>query len=213
MAMPPLDKKGQNALAIMGLFVVAAGLYWYLVWSDAQVAIRVVAVHADSLEASNARIKKEISGGAEAKLRAEADRYTSELAGLRRLVPTTNEVPAMVDAISTAARQVGLEVAEFAPDGELPGEDFNMVKYRFGVIGPYHKVAELLTSIASSPRIISPINVQVAASGPTESRRPKSNETFVKVNFGVITYVAKTAPPAPATAPAPKPAATKPGAK
>lgn len=206
MAMPPLDKKGQNALAILGLVLVAAGLYWYLVWSDAQTAISLVAAHADSLEVSNGRIKKEIAGGAEAKLRAEADRFTNELAGLRRLVPTSNEVPAMVDAISTAARQVGLEVAEFAPDGVLPGEDFDMMKYRFGVIGPYHKVAELLTSIASSPRIISPINVQIVAGAATESRRPRPDEMFVKVNFGVITYVAKTKP-----AVAPEPALAKPG--
>jgi type IV pilus assembly protein PilO len=208
MAMPPLDKKGQNALAILGLILVGAGLYWYLVWSDAQVAINVIAVHADSLETSNTRIKTEIAGGVEAKLRADADRYANELAGLRRLVPTSNEVPAMVDAISAAARQVGVDMAELAPDGVLPGEDFDMVKYRFGVIGPYHKVAELLTSIASSPRIISPINVQVVGGSATESRRPRPNETFVKVNFGVITYVAKTAP---MTAPAPAPA--RPGAK
>ena len=211
MAMPPLDKKGQNALAIFGLIVVGAGLYWYLVWADAQVKVKLVAVHADSLEVANARLKKEIAGGMEAKLRAEADKYTSELAGLRRLVPTSNEVPAMVDAISTAARQVGLDVSEFAPDGVLPGEDFDMVKYRFAVIGPYHKVAELLTSIASSPRIISPINVQVSGGAPTESRRPRANETFVKVNFGVITYVAKTNLPAAPAPPAPAPA--KPGAR
>lgn len=208
MAMPPMDQKGKNALAIVGLIVAAAGLYWYLVWSDAQVAVKLVAAHADSLEASNGRIKKEIAGGIEAKLRADADRYSNELAGLRRLVPTSNEVPAMVDAISTDARQVGLDVAEFAPDGVLPGEDFDMVKYRFGVVGPYHKVAELLTSIASSPRIISPINVQMVVGAATESRRPRPNETFVKVTFGVITYVAKTKPmTAPTAAPG------KPGAK
>jgi len=210
MAMPPLDKKGQNALAIFGLIVVMAGLYWYLIWSDKQVAINLVAVHADSLEASNARLKKDIAGGMEAKLRADADRFTSELAGLRRLVPTSNEVPAMVDAISTDARQVRPDVSEFAPAGILPGEDFDMVKYRFGVTGPYHKVAELLTNIASSPRIISPINVQVAGGAATESRRPRPNETFVKVNFGVITYVAKTKPLPP---PEPAAAAKKPGTK
>jgi type IV pilus assembly protein PilO len=208
MAMPPLDKKGQNALAVLGLILVGAGLYWYLVWGDAQVAIGRVAEHADSLETMNARIKKEIAGGMEAKLRADADRFTNELAGLRRLVPTSNEVPAMVDAISTDARQVGLDVAEFAPDGVLPGEDFDMVKYRFGVIGPYHSVAQLLTTIASSPRIISPINVTVIPGGPTESHRPRLNETFVKMNFGVITYVAKTQP-----LPPPSPAPAKPGTK
>jgi type IV pilus assembly protein PilO len=206
MAMPPLDKKGKNAIAIVVMLLIGAVAYWNYLWSPAQVIITGVAAHADTLDTLNANVKREVAKGNQAKLRADAIRYTNELVGLRRLVPTENEVPAMLESISNAARQVGLEVSEFSPDGTLPGDDFDMVKYRFGVIGPYHKVAEFLTSIASSPRIISPINVQVNAGAATESRRPRPGETFVNVKFGVITYVAKTkATPAPAPA--------KPGAK
>jgi type IV pilus assembly protein PilO len=206
MAMPPLDQKGKNAIAVAVVLLIGAGAYWNYLWSPAQAIITGVAAHADTLDSLNAKVKREVANGNQAKLRADAIRYTNELIGLRRLVPTENEVPALLESISTAARQVGLEISEFAPDGVLPGDDFDMVKYRFGVIGPYHTVTEFLTSIASFPRIISPINVQVSTGAATESRRPRPGETFVNVKFGVITYVAKTkATPAPAPA--------KPGAK
>jgi hypothetical protein len=71
-------------------------------------------------------------------------------------------------------------------------------------------VGQLLSTIASSPRIISPINVNISLGGPTLNRKPGSGEAFVNVKFGVITYVAKTKPnPPPATVAAP----AKPGAK
>src|SRR5689334_14066986 len=127
MAMPPLDQKGKNAIAVAVVLLLGAGAYWYYLWNPHQKDIDATAIHADSLEMSNARIKKEVAGGMEAKLRADANKFTDELIGLRRLVPTENEVPAMLDAISTEARQVGLEVSEFSPDGMLPGDDFDMV--------------------------------------------------------------------------------------
>lgn len=209
MAMPPLDPKGKNAIAVTVVLIIGAIAYWHYPWTSRQTTIDAVSAHADTLDKLNNQVKLEIVGGMEAKLRADANKYTDELVGLRRLVPTESEVAAMVDAISTEARQVGLEVSEFSPDGTLPGEDFDMMKYRFAVTGPYHKVAQLLTSVASSPRIISPINVTITAGSATESRRPKANETFVTMRFGVITYVAKTKPNPPA-APA---AVAKPGPK
>lgn len=208
MAMPPLDQKGKNAIAIAVVVLGAAGAYWHYMWAPAQVTITRIAAHADTLDAYNLKAKQDIARTSEAKLRADAARYNDELIGLRRLVPTVNEVFALLEGVSNAARQVGLEVSEFAPDGILPGDDFDMVKFRFSVTGSYHKVAEFLTSVASSPRIISPINAVVTAGGATESRRPRIDETFVNVKFGVITYVAKTK-----ATPAPAPAAAKPAAK
>jgi type IV pilus assembly protein PilO len=204
MAMPPMDEKGKNAMAIAVVLLLAAGAYWYYMWSPNQVKLTVVATHADSLDSLNAKTKKDVSKTNQAKLRADAVKYTDELLGLRRLVPTENEVPVLLDAVTDYARQVGLDVSEFAEDGTLPGDDFDMKKYRFGVIGPFHKVGQLLSSIASSPRIISPINVNISLGGPTLNRRPKEGEAFVNVRFGIVTYVAKTKlnPPPPVAAPA-----------
>lgn len=210
MAGLPTDRKSQQLLALAVAAVIGGGLYWWYLWSPAQDTINTVAAHADTLDTSNALIKKEITGGMEARLRADANRYTNELAGLRRLVPTEIEVPALLDAISNAARQVGLEVSDFAPDAVLTGQDFDMLKFRMGVTGSYHKVGEFLSNVGSLSQIISPINVTVAPSGRTTERRPGRDETFIDAKFGVMTYVAKTKLPAP-IAPAPAPA--KPGAK
>jgi type IV pilus assembly protein PilO len=205
MALPPIDAKGKNFVAIGVLLLAAAGAYWYYLYAPDQAEIGKMAAHADTLETANTKIKREVASGMEGKLRADAERFTNELSGLRRLVPTENEVPALLDQISASARQVGLEVSQFAPDGILPGDDFDMYKYTFGVIGPYHKVAEFLTTVASSPRIITPINVVITGTARPIERKPKADETFVDVKFGVITYVAKTKA-APVAAPA------KPGA-
>jgi type IV pilus assembly protein PilO len=207
---PPLDPKGKNAIAIAAVLLMGAGAYWYYMYAPDSTAIAVIAAHADSLEAHNAKVKKEVALGLEGRLRADAQRFTSELSGLRRLVPTENEVPALLESISNDARQVGLEVSEFRPDGILTGNDFDMAKYAFAVVGPYHKIAQFLTTVASAPRIVTPVNVAIVPSGGTGERRPKPDETFVAVRFGVITYVAKTSLN---TAPAPVAAPPKPGAK
>jgi type IV pilus assembly protein PilO len=209
--LPPLDQKGKNAIAIAVVLLMGAGAYWYYMYAPDAAAISKTAMHADTLEVQNAKVQKEVALGMEGRLRADAERYTTELAGLRRLVPTENEVPALLESVSNDARLVGLEVSEFKPDGVLTGNEFDMAKYAFSVIGPYHKVAEFLTTVASSPRIITPVNVAIAASAGTGERKPRPDESFVQVRFGVITYVAKTKPiVAPAAA---LPAPAKPGAK
>jgi type IV pilus assembly protein PilO len=211
---PPIDQKGKIALAIAVAILAGAGAYWYYLWSPDQVGIVQAAAHADTLETANSEIKKAIADGLESKLKADAIKFTNELSGLRRLVPTENEVPALVDNVSMAARAAGMEISEFSPLGTLSGQDFDMVKYHFAVTGPFHKVVEFLTAIASSPRILTPINVNVSTSARVMERKPGKGETFVDVKFDVMTYVAKTKPLGPTPAPA-KPTAppAKPGTK
>ena len=210
-SLPPLDKKGRNALIIAVVVMALVVAYWYFLWSPDHVEVKGIAAHADTLDARNAKDSVDIANGLEGKLRADGERYSNELSGLRRLVPTVNQVPALLNSISTDARQVGLEVSEFAQDGVFPGDDFDMIKYKFGVIGPFHKIAEFLTTVASSPRIIAPINVQITAPSRVIERKPRADETFVEVKFGVVTYVAKTRPTSLTVAP--MPTAAKPGAK
>jgi type IV pilus assembly protein PilO len=194
----PTDPKQKNALVFAALLALGVGAYWYVVWKPAQAEINITAARADSLEANNARIKADVESGVETKLRADAERFSVELAALRRLVPTQNEVPQLVNQISTAARQAGMDISDIAPDGVLPGDQFDAIRYKLSVTGPYHKVAEFLTSIGSLPRIITPINLELFPSGKVLERRPGKNETFVDAKFGVVTYVAKTmAPPRP----------------
>jgi type IV pilus assembly protein PilO len=138
-------------------------------------------------------------------MKQEADAFARELGVLRNLVPTENEVPALLESISTAARRAGLELSDVQPDGVVNGDQFDTYKYKLGVTGPYHQVAEFLTNIGSMPRIVSPINLTLAPTGRTGELKPKKNETFLDARFGIQTYVAHAAPKL-------APASGKPGA-
>src|SRR4051812_23261793 len=101
MQLPPVDEKGKNALAVLVVVLIAAGAFWWYLWSPNQVKINETASHADSLEANNKKIELLVKKGLEGQLKAEADKYTSQLSGLRQLVPTQNEVPALLEQVSS----------------------------------------------------------------------------------------------------------------
>lgn len=200
----PTDARSKKLMAGAVVVIAVVGAYWWFMWKPEQVIVKATAAHADTLDALNAKAKLEVENGMEAKLRADADRISRELLVLRRLVPTENELPGLINSISTAARQAGMEISELTPDGELPGDQFNAHRYKLAVTGPYHRVAEFFASIGSLPRIVTPINVEVFSSSRAIERRPGKNETFVDVKFGVLTYVAKAVvapPPAPPAKP------------
>lgn len=193
----PDDPRSKKLIGAAAAFALIVGLYWWFMWKPDHAEVVAIAAHADSLEEANTVIRKLVADGEEARVKAASVRYSAELAALRRLVPTTSSVNLLIDNVSTAARLNGMEISDYAPDGEMPGDFFNARKYRFSVTGPYHRVAEFLTDVGSLDQIIVPINVQILPSARRTERRPGRDETFVDVNFGLLTYVAKIAPAAP----------------
>lgn len=196
----PTDERSKRLIVGAILMVMAVAGYWYYFWKPEQALITITAARADTLKINNDKARAAAGKLSEAKLRADADRFTQELTVLRRLVPTQNEVPALINDVSTAARRAGMDISEVQPDGTLPGDYFDAVKYKFAVTGPYHRIAEFLTSVGSLSRIVTPINLELTMSSaaPTTERRPGRNEQFIQARFGVMTYVAKTVATPPA---------------
>jgi type IV pilus assembly protein PilO len=151
--------------------------------------------------------KFEVAKGTASKMKEEADVYARELSLLRHLVPTENEVPALLESVSTAARRANLELSDVQPDGVVNGDQFNTYRYKMAVSGPYHEVAQFLSNVGSLSRIVEPINVTLALANRTGERRMKKNEQLLDAHFQIQTYVARTSntdmPPATGTAGAP----------
>jgi Tfp pilus assembly protein PilO len=192
----PDDPKVKRLLIVAALALVGVAAYWYVVWRPDHAEVAGIAAHADTLEANNELIKAAVKSGEMQRIIDASAHYSAELAVLRRLVPTSSEVNALIDGISTAARQSGMDVSDYAPAGDMPGDYFDARKYSFSVTGPYHKVAEFMTEIGSLNQIIVPMNLQITPSARKIERRPGKDETFVDVKFEVMTYISKTLPPA-----------------
>ena len=200
MALLPQNPRDRNLLLVAILGVGLAAVYQQLVWSPKNNELQTLQVRVETLDSLNRLAEAEVAKGTATQMKREADEYARELAVLRRLVPTENEVPALLEAVSTAARRAGLELSDVAPDGVVNGDQFDTYRYKLGVTGPYQKVAEFLTNIGSLPRIVAPINVSLAPSNRIGEIKPKKNEQFLDARFGIETYVAHAAlKPAPAS--------------
>src|SRR5213594_2724063 len=96
-------------------------------------------------------------------LRRKVEEYSALLAVMRRLVPEKNEVPALIDDISTKANVRGVTIGRIEPQPVEAGPPFDTYRYRLEIIGHYDQLGESLSDIASLPRIIVPQDVILKA--------------------------------------------------
>ena len=199
MALVPANPRDRNLVLVGLLSVGLVAAYQQMYWASENARLNAIEVRLDTLDSLNGIARLEYAKGSVTKMQQEGDRRSRELSALRRLVPTENEVPTLLESISTAARRAGLELVDIQPDGVVKGDAFDTYKYKLGVTGPYHQVAVFLTNIGSLSRIVSPINVSLAPTTRSGELRPRVGEQFLDARFGVQTYVARTAhKPAPA---------------
>ncbi len=192
MALLPQNPRDQRLLIVGLLSVALAVVYQQLVWAPKAQELRSIETRLDTLDSLNKLAQAEYAKGNATKMRQEADAFARELSVLRRLVPTENEVPALLESISSAARRAGLEISDVSPDGVLPGDQYDTYKYKLGVTGPYHQVTAFLTNIGSMSRIVAPINVTLTPTSRITEVKPRKNEQFLDAKFGIQTYVAHT---------------------
>lgn len=200
MAILPTNQRDQ-IYAVVGVLAVALAVVYYMyVWDPKKVTLDTDQARLDSLLVSNQRAKSELAQGKIGQLEAEANRYAQDLAVMRLLVPTGNEVPALIDQVSSAARRVGLDIADIQPLPTLVGDQYEAYKYRLSVRGGYHQIGTLLTNIGTLQRIVAPINVTLAPLTNDPRARNRGKNQNLDARFEIQTYVARFALPTPTVA-------------
>ncbi len=190
-----MTKREQTLVSIAVVTVLLLGAFIYFIYSPKSTELSTTEAHVDSLEASNKQAVQDVSKGSLQKLRGEAKEYGASLKVMRQLVPTSNEVPTLLDDISTSARRVGLEIAGVEPMPVLPGDQFDTYRYKMSVIGSYHAVGRFLSNVGGLSRIIAPVTLDIKPhpAGDKSKRQPRKDESLLDAHFQVQTYVARTA--------------------
>jgi type IV pilus assembly protein PilO len=205
MALFPKNQRDQVMVLLVIVAVALIGLYYAYVFSPKADVLADLRSHVDSLDMNNQRAKAELAKGNVEELRAEAAKLQENLEVMRQLVPTSNEVPALLEQVSTAARRVGLDLATVKPQPVIEGEQFDTYRYQVAVIGDYHALGEFLANVGSLTRIVAPVNLALSPLGngaAVDQRKKalKNNNSVLDSRFELQTYVAKTAAPRPAPA-------------
>jgi type IV pilus assembly protein PilO len=193
MAFPPKSQREQAMLLVSVVAISLIGLYYSYVFSPKTETMVSIAERVDTLESRNERARAELKKGNVDALKAEAARHAQDLEVMRTLVPTGNEVPALLEQVSTAARRVGLDIAAVQPEPVIEGDQFDTYRYKISVTGGYHSVAEFLTNVGSLTRIIAPVNLALTPAANTGSGRGRSlGASALDTKCEIQTYVAKT---------------------
>lgn len=191
-----MTKREQRLVTLIAAAVLGLGAYVYFMYMPKQDELDALQLRVDSLETANQQAKADYAAGSVDRLRAQAEDYQRSLRVMRQLVPTSNEVPALLEDISTAARRVGLDLSAVEPLPVLPGEQFDTFRYKLAVTGGYHAIGRFLSNVGSLSRIIAPVTLDMKPSvlANKTKAKPKKNESLLDVGFQVQTYVARTTP-------------------
>jgi type IV pilus assembly protein PilO len=186
------------------ILIVLALLFGYVVYTGSlldtigmkgltQQKAQIVAIQdtVKTLESQTDSAKRELARGTVEDLRHKLESYRASLALLRRLVPERNEVPNLLDDISTRAKIRGVNLAEVSPLPEERGPaPFTTYKYNIRVMGHYDQIGEFLGDIASLQRIIVPVDLAIAPANVAAAKAlGDSSGAMLEAKFQIRTYV------------------------
>ncbi|HEU5039938.1 MAG TPA: type 4a pilus biogenesis protein PilO [Gemmatimonadales bacterium] len=143
------------------------------------------------LEAATDSAKKELAHGTVEDLRKRLETYRGSLALLRRLVPERNEVPNLLDDISSRGKIRGVTLSSVVP---LPVEagpaPFDTYKYNMSVIGHYDQIGQFLADVASLQRVIVPYDITIDQANTTAAKAlGDTTGALLEAKFQIRTFV------------------------
>ena len=197
MALIPEDPKQRNAL-VLGILAAAAFYFFWTYWyTPARTEVDEMSARLEQLEAENRRAQIIATrGGTE--LRERLEDYERHVHQLEALIPQQEEVSALLNDVTTVARQTGVELAVLRPETDEVGPHYTKKSYELDLIGDYHDLGRYLASIASLPRIITPVNLEVTRFQGNQS--VLDMEAPAQASLQIQTYILPSGPPADAGA-------------
>lgn len=200
----PKGNREQGLMLVPVLCVAAIGLFWWFPYRTQAAELDKIHDHIDELNVTVQKAKAEMAKGSLEQLRVQLAEYQQNLVLIRTLVPTGNEVPSLLEQVSTAARRAGLDVSAVDPQPVVEGDNYDTYRYKITVLGGYNALGEFFANIGNLTRIILPVNLalNIPASNNVGKARVSSDAAIVEARFELQTFVAKT--PVPDNTPAAK---------
>lgn len=192
MALMPQGRRQQySALAVI-LLVGGFYVFWTYLYTPSVEDLAVQQERLERLEASNRNAQITAARGGQ-NLEDQTALYERHVRALEQLVPASEEVSELLRTLTTQSRSLGVDVNLIEPQPNQPGEFYTKEIYQLRVIGEYHDVGRFLTTVASLPRIITPVDLQLVPLQPNEyTERLLQFESPVQATFRIETY---TLPP------------------
>lgn len=202
MALLPSDQRSQVMLLVTLLAGLGGYAFWHYYYDPVSAQIASAKAEIDSLHVIVEKAKRDLAQGTVEDLRRKVETYRANLGLMRRLVPEQNEVPALIDDISTKAKVRGVTIGKIDPLPVQMGPPFDTYVYKLQILGHFDQVGEYLSDVASLPRIVVPQDIVLKpASAAAQRLLGDTVGALLEANLAIRTFV-KSSAPAPRRAPA-----------
>jgi type IV pilus assembly protein PilO len=196
MALIPDDPKQRNALVVGILVAALFYVFWAYWYSPQRAQVEEMEAQAEVLEAGNQRAQIiSARGGSELQERLAA--YERHVSQLERLIPQEEEFAALLNDVTAESRRNRVEIATLRPEPEEPGAFYTRKSYELEVIGDYHNIGRFLSAIASLPRIITPMDLELMNFQGDETVLDPEYEAPLTARLRIQTYLLPAAMSAP----------------
>ena len=189
MALPPLSPDLRNKL-IIGALALFGGLYVFYtyVYTPKTDEVAALETRLANLTMQNTTARTLAGASSTADVERRLAGYRDQLKAVEGLIPSTEELPDLLDAISAQAQRTGVEISLIQPTGAVQEQYYTRRTYDMAVVGPYHAIGAFLGRVGSLQRIVTPLNVVLT---PKASTNP-GDAPSLEARFSIETYVIPT---------------------
>lgn len=204
MARPPLDAKTRRNLLVGGaLLALLLFLFYDRMYRPQSARAAELETRLGQLQTQNAAARALTAGESE-DVEARLQGYRAQLEAVEGLIPSSEEVPDLLDAITLEAQRTGVEITLIQPVSATDEQFYTRHVYDMAVVGPYHAIGDFLARVGSLPRIVTPTNLTLQPRAPTApgaaAAADEDGPIRLEARFSIETYVIPATPVSDASA-------------
>jgi type IV pilus assembly protein PilO len=154
----PLQQK--IGAVVIAVVLIGGGTYMFSV----QEALTKIEEHDATLQSQEAELQKlQRQAQNRTQFLREVERLKQRLREAEEQLPKSAEIQKVLKDIDYEAKQAGLRVDRFEPQGEQTQGDFAAVPLKMTVRGNYHELAVFLDRLSKMPRIVNITDLNMTA--------------------------------------------------
>ncbi len=184
-------KERQQALGLAIILAIAGGVAFWMLWRAPRVAEQAeLRTQIDSLTRQVDAARQDLATGTVESIRQRNADFEVTLERMKELVPTGNDVATLIDEIANRARRNGVEIGQMGAPVEEIAEPFNIVRYRWTVLGHYNQVGVMMSDIAQLSRIMVPYELTLEEAADVAQRTlGDTTGALLQAEFNLRTFV------------------------
>lgn len=189
-------KERQQALVLAIVLAVAGAVAFWMLWRAPRIEQQqLLRTEIDSLTRQVDLARQDLATGTVESIRQRSADFEATLERMKELVPTGNDVATLIDEIANRARRSGVEIGQMNAPIEEVGMPFNIVRYRWTVLGHYNQIGVLMSDIAQLSRIMVPYDLTLTQAEQVAQRTmADTTGALLRAEFMLRTFVKPAQP-------------------